>query len=164
MSHRIYLLPTLAPRVNMWPRNVQWEYFIPLNHSDWLRNGHMTQVRPMRVKPRTVPSNTGKVLFHPLLTSPLLSLAEEHGSSRRQSSWQNPVSVWSQHRKAKPRHGKKKTSELISLWASGSSHAWILPHQNWHHQFLMKFKTQFLSSRGWWLNSELINMFNLYQT
>lgn len=46
----------------------QWEHFISLYHSDWFRQRHLTQARPMKLSPRTLGGSVGKdTLFFPPL-------------------------------------------------------------------------------------------------
>lgn len=113
----------------------------PPNHRDWLRAGHMTQVRPMSVKPRLILAILKEYFSTPSILTPMFT---SKGPWKQQASllFAKSCLTMKSTQESRAKKWKERDQSFISHWASGSCHAWILIYQ-----FLMMFKTQFLSSK-----------------
>lgn len=132
----------------------------PPNHSDWLRDGHMTQVRQMSVKPRLFPAILEEYFSTPY--TPTLMFTSK-GPRKQQTSLLFAKSCLtmkstqeSKAKKWKERDNSTVIHQSLSLGIQTCLNSDIpVPDDVQNPVPILK---------DWWWNSELITMFNLYQT
>lgn len=128
-SNRIYLVSILALRCDPEMSNDSIVLHPP-NHSDWLRDGHITQVRPMSVKPRLFLAILEEYFSTPYTPTPMFT---SKGPQKQETSllFAKSCLTMKSTQQSKAKKWKERDQSFISHWASGSSHAWILNTSSW---------------------------------